>query len=94
MVQQIVGHSRFTLAKSALFLFGDHIISSHNLEVTKDSLLVPRHFLDDEGRELAPQLYNTGFSTVPFACRDQYLNHTWDSFHVAGIFVFLTMPQK
>jgi hypothetical protein len=57
-------------------------------------LLVPRHFLDDKGRDLAPQLYNIGFSAAPFACRDQYLNHTLDSFHAAGIFVFLTMPQK
>ncbi|KAF4635694.1 hypothetical protein G7Y89_g2387 [Cudoniella acicularis] len=49
----------FTLAKSAAFLFGDHVISSDNLQATSHVLHKPRCLLDDEGRNLNDlQLYN------------------------------------
>ncbi|KAH6681451.1 hypothetical protein B0J14DRAFT_694986, partial [Halenospora varia] len=62
----------FTLANSAAFLFGDHVISSDNLQATNNVLHKPRHLLDDEGHNLAPKLYNSGFSSAHFHFLFQY----------------------
>jgi hypothetical protein len=84
----------FALAKSVTFLFGDHVISSENLQAANNLLHTPRRILDNEGRDLVMQLDNSGPCAMPFFCRDQYLKHSRDSFDAAGLIIFLTMGQR